>query len=87
MEKINKSLLESFVNSINEQTKEKYELYQTNGGYNLVMRTPTGGITDGSFGTLSCLDTREMYYYLRGLMSAITSIRYNGVRNTLKRKN
>ena len=83
---INKQVLDSILENINGQVKEKYILYGVNGGYSLFVKLESGGVSEGAFGTSLCLTKKEMYYYLRGLQKAIGSIRWSGTAKVLKRK-
>ena len=86
MERINRNTLETILENINGSTKEKYILWQSNGGYSLYVRNNSGGLSTSDFGNDACLSAHEMYYYLRGLQKAIGAIRWNGVRGLLRPK-
>lgn len=86
MGRISVKTLEAIVDIINAQVKEQYFLRKSNGGYSLYARYEGCGLSVSHFGNDMCLTANEMYYYLRGLQTAIGSIMWYGSRKLLKPK-
>ena len=86
MSRTTANVLQELVESINESTKAKYYLRQSNGGYGLYVKTDSGTLTISDFGYDGLLTAKEMYYYLYGLRKAINAIRWNGAKGLLKPK-
>lgn len=84
MERVSKKQLQVLVDKINEQVKGERYVIQVNYGQYCFCELCDSVIYNGAFGdTYMWLSAREMYYYLSGVLKAVSAIRQIGGDNIL----